>query len=298
MPTFTLNGTAVELVPQERDAFSWLASQVYRRLHDGAPLPAILTVFAHEGVNKENLELTDPRIQSILWTLWQLGVASTRVEGEGEARQVKWERGEHDNIDKRPIVDHFTEDGLRDGRALAAGLVIVHGRKISVNGTDMPVRVNNFELVKAQAAEMEKRRANPTDDPSLAAAMYLAELLAQGADQNDLRLRAVLELAADLAIRSIVVDVPSRQLRMDGFNEQAALAGAFFQGAPVEHFKIAIDRAQALNKMAAEAAAKLAGKAKAGGVGASQAAALASPGRGQAKESAKQTDSIFKRRRR
>jgi hypothetical protein len=60
------------------------------------------------------------------------------------------------------------------------------------------------------------------------------------------------------------VDAATRQLRIDGFNEQAALAAAYFQGAPVEHFQSAINRAQVLNKMALESAQK-SGRAPAGG---------------------------------
>ena len=76
MPTFTLNGTAIELEPQTRESFAWLAGQVYRRLHEGPPLPAILTVFAHEGTTTQGLPTNDARIQAILWTLWQIGIAS------------------------------------------------------------------------------------------------------------------------------------------------------------------------------------------------------------------------------
>jgi hypothetical protein len=256
MPTFTLNGTAIELEPQTRESFAWLAGQVYRRLHEGPPLPAILTVFAHEGTTTQALPTTDGRIQAILWTLWQIGIASARVEGVGEKREVKWEKGEHANIDTRPIIEHFTEEGTTDGRALAAGLVVVAGRQVKVNGVEMHVKINNFELIKAQAAEMEKRRLDPKHDPAMAAASYLAELLSQGADQNDLRLRAAIELAADLGIRSLFIDAATRQLRIEGFNEQAALAAAYFQGAPVEQFQSAILRAQTLNKMALENAQK------------------------------------------
>lgn len=256
MPTFTLNGTAIELEPQTRESFAWLAGQVYRRLHEGPPLPAILTVFAHEGTTTQALPTTDGRIQAILWTLWQIGIASARVEGVGEKREVKWEKGEHANIDTRPIIEHFTEEGITDGRALAAGLVVVAGRHVKVNGVEMHVKINNIELIKAQAAEMEKRRLDPKHDPAMAAASYLAELLSQGADQNDLRLRAAVELAADLGIRSLFIDAATRQLRIEGFNEQAALAAAYFQGAPVEQFQSAILRAQTLNKMALENAQK------------------------------------------
>jgi phosphohistidine phosphatase len=198
MPTFTLNGTPVELVPQDRGAFDWLAGQVYRRMHDGIPLPGMLTMIADAGVKVQNLPATDPRIQAALWTLWQMGIASSRIEGEGDGRQVKWEKGEHPDLDSRPAMEHFTEEGIREGRALAAGLVIVHGRRIRVNGVEMPVKVNNIDLIRAQTAELQKRHTDQNQHPSLLAAAYVAELLTQGADQSDLRLRAALELAAAL----------------------------------------------------------------------------------------------------
>ena len=124
MPTFKLNGADVDLVPQERDSFSWLASQVYRRIHEGPPLPAILTVFAHEGVTTQGLQPTDHRIQAILWTLWQLGIGGASVEGEGAGRQAKWERGQHGGIEGQPVQDLFGEDCLRDGRSLACALMV------------------------------------------------------------------------------------------------------------------------------------------------------------------------------
>lgn len=160
-------------------------------------------------------------------------------------------------------MEHFTEEGIREGRALAAGLVIVHGRRIRVNGVEMPVKVNNIDLIRAQTAELEKRRTDPKQDPSVTAAAYVAELLAQGSDQNDLRLRAALELAADFGVHSLVVDGAARQMRIDGFNEQAALAAAYFQRLPVEQFQAAINRASTLNRMAQELA-KQPGAAKTG----------------------------------
>ena len=254
MPTFTLNGTPVELVPQERGAFDWLAGQVYRRMHDGIPLPGMLTMIADAGVKVQNLPTTDPRIQAALWTLWQMGIASSRIEGEGDGRQVKWEKGEHPDLDSRPAMEHFTEEGIREGRALAAGLVIVHGRRIRVNGVEMPVKVNNVDLIRAQTAELQKRHTDPNQHPSLLAAAYVAELLTQGADQSDLRLRAALELAADFGVRSLVVDAATRQMRIDGFNEQAGLAAAYFQRLPEDQFRKAAADIATLNRMAQELA--------------------------------------------
>jgi hypothetical protein len=107
---------------------------------------------------------------------------------------------------------------------------------------------------KTKAAEIEKRRKDPSHDPAMSAATYIAELLSGGADQNDLRLRAALEVAADLGIRAIAIDPAQRTLRIEGFNEQAALATAFLQGAPVEQFKAALTRVQTLNRMATDQA--------------------------------------------
>ena len=64
-PTFTINGSAVTLVPQGREPFSWLASQVYRHLHGGAPLPALLGMLAHEGLTAQSLPPEDARVQAI-----------------------------------------------------------------------------------------------------------------------------------------------------------------------------------------------------------------------------------------
>jgi hypothetical protein len=278
MPTFKLNGAEVELVPQERDSFSWLASQVYRRIHEGPPIPAILTVFAHEGIATQGLAPTDHRIQAILWTLWQLGIGSASVEGEGTGRQAKWERGQHESIDGKPVQDLFVGECLRDGRALACGLMVATARKVRINGQDLEVKVNNLELIKAQAAEVEKRRRDPNHDPAMAAASYVAELLAGGSDQNDLRLRAAVEIAADLGIRSMLVDAASRQLRIDGFNEQAALAAAFFQNAPPEQFKAALTRIQTLSRMAEDQSRMIAQQAAGAGPKAKAAQAMASPG--------------------
>ena len=279
-PVFNLNGTDVPLEPQERGAFMWLASQVYRRIHDGQvppPIPALLTVFAHEGITTQKLPVTDPRIQAIMLVMWAFGIKGARVEGEGEGRQVKWDKGEQPNIDTRPVIEHFTEEGIREGRALASALLISNSRRIRVNGIEMPVRINNMQLVQAQAPELEKRRKDPAHDPAMAAAAYVAELLAAGADQNDLRLRAALEFAGDLGIRSMVIDAPTRQLRIDGFNEQAALAAAFLQGAAVEQFQAAITRIQTLNRMAEDQSRIIEQQARGQGPGATRAQAMVSP---------------------
>lgn len=277
MPTFKLNGADVELVPQERDSFSWLASQVYRRIHEGPPLPAILTVFAHEGVTTQGLQPTDHRIQAILWTLWQLGIGGATVEGEDAGRQAKWERGQHEGIEGKPVQQLFGEDCLKDGRALACGLMVAAARKMRINGTDIDVRISNMDLIKAQAAEVEKRRKDPSHDMAMASAAYVAELLSGGADQNDLRLRAAIEIAADLGIRSMLIDAPTRQLRIDGFNEPAALASAFFQNLPPDQFQAAITRVQTLNRMAQDQSRLIAQQAAGAGPKAKTAQAMVSP---------------------
>lgn len=275
-PVFTLNGNPVPLEPQDRSAFMWLASQAYRRIHEGPPIPATLTVLLHEGTATQGLPTTDARIQAILWTLWQLGISGARVEGEGEQRTAKWDRGTHPNIDTRPVVEHFTEEGILEGRALASAFAIANSRSIRINGNEMPVRVSNMALLQAQSAEIERRRTDPSHDPAMAAASYVAELLSGGSDQSDLRLRAALEIAADLGIRSMVIDAPSRQLRIDGFSEQAALAVAFLQGLPATEFKAALGRVQMLNRIAADQSRMLAEKAGGKGADAERAKAMVS----------------------
>jgi hypothetical protein len=292
-PVFTLNGTQVPLEPQDRSAFMWLASQAYRRIHEGPPIPATLTVLLHEGTTTQGLPTTDSRIQAILWTLWQLGISGARVEGEGEQRTAKWDRGTHANIDTRPVIEHFTEEGILEGRALASAFAIANSRSIRINGNEVPVRISNMALLQAQSAEIERRRTSPSHDPAMAAASYVAELLSGGSDQNDLRLRAALEIAADLGIRSMVIDAPSRQLRVDGFSEQAALAVAFLQGAPVDEFKVALGRVQALNRLAADQNRMLLEKAGGKGPEAERARAVVS-----ASNPAMPAKDPFRRRRR
>jgi hypothetical protein len=301
MPQFSLNGTVIELVPQERSVFHWLANQVYRKLHldKAPPLPGLLAMMALDAP-KQQIGFDDPRPQAVLWTLYQLGFDSVTLdEAQG---QVNWQKGTHDDISKIPFVQHFQEEGLTNGRALAASLSVVLQRSIRINGTEMPVRIVDYELLKAQAEELKKRHTNEQADMSLAAARYLAELISGGVNDHDLRLRAALELAADLGIRGLILDVPNQQVRIEAFNEMAALAGAFFQNVPIEQFENAIKRAQALNAAAAETNRKAEEQARAkGGKGAAPAKAGTAAGAGAAAGTGggqQRIDLSFKRRRR
>ncbi|MFM8817711.1 MAG: hypothetical protein ACKOHI_07530, partial [Phycisphaerales bacterium] len=249
---------AVPLVPQAREPFSWLASQVYRHLHDGAPLPALLGMLAHEGLTTQSLPPQDARIQAILWTLWQLGLTGLTVEGEGADRKVTWERGTHPGINGTPVADCFSAEAIADGRAMAAALVVAGSRAMHINGTDVKVHINNLELVKAQAAEVAKRQADPSHDPCMAASRYVAELMNDGAGPEDLRLRAAIELAADLGVRALFVDTVNRQLRIAAFSREASLTAAFLQGVPAEQFPAVLSRADTLHKAAEDAGRKLA----------------------------------------
>jgi hypothetical protein len=298
MPQFTLNGTPVELVPQDREVFTWLANQIYRRLHaeKGPPLPGLLAMMALDAP-KQQIALDDARPQAVMWTLYQLGFnAVTHDEAAG---QVHWVKGPHEDVSRIPFVQHFSAEGVRNGRALAAALSVVLQRSIRVNGTEMPVRIVDFELLKAQAEELKKRHTSEQADLSLAAARYVAELISSGAGTHDLRLRAALEMAADLGIRSLVLDSANSQVRIDEFNEMAALAAAFFQNVPVEQFEGAIKRAQALSAAAAETNRKVAAQAATqpsrigpGGAGA------AAPAPGSPANQPQRIDLAFKRRRR
>jgi len=142
--------------------------------------------------------------------------------------------------------------------------MIATNRSVRINGVELAIRPVNLELLQAQGAELQKRMQPGKEDASLTAARYVAELLAQGATDKDLRLRAALELAADLGIRSMLVDAPSRQLRIEGFNEQAALAAAYLQGLTGEQFDLALKRIQTLNQVAQETARRLAEQARTG----------------------------------
>lgn len=256
MPTFNVNGTTVELLPQDRNVFNWLATQVYRKLFaEGAPpLPGMLAMIALDAP-RQQISLDDPRPQAVLWTLYQLGFDTITLDQS--ANQIRWEKGKHPDIGQRPVIEHFTEEGFKDGRALAAGLSVVLQRTVRINGAERTVRTVDFELLKAQAEEMKKRHTNPQADMALAAARYLAELVSSGATDSDLRLRAALELAADLGVRSITMDPVNQQVRIDAFNEVAAVAAAFFQNATAEQIPNAVKRVQMLNQAAAEAAKQL-----------------------------------------
>jgi len=285
MPQFNLNGTSVELVPQDRQVFTWLANQVYRKLHadKAPPLPGLLAMIALDAP-KQQIPLDDPRPQAVMWTLHQLGVDGVTLDEANS--QVTWNRGTHEDVGKRPFVQHFTEEGVRDGRALAASLSVVLQRTIRINGNEVPVRIVDIDLLRAQVEELKKRHTDEKLDMSLAAARYVAELMASGVPDHDLRLRAALEMAADLAVRSLVVDMANQQVRVEAFNEMGALAAAFFQNVPVEQFENALKRAQVLNAAAQETNRKAAAKAPKAGAG-----AAAAP-------SARQVSLDFKRRRR
>lgn len=284
MPQFNLNGTSVELVPQDRPVFTWLANQVYRKLHadKAPPLPGMLAMIALDAP-KQQIPLDDPRPQAVMWTLYQLGVDGVTLDEANS--QVTWNRGTHEDVGKRPYVQHFTEEGVRDGRALAASLSVVLQRTIRINGTEVPVRIVDIDLIRAQVEELKKRHTDEKLDMSLAAARYVAELMSSGVPDHDLRLRAALEMAADLAVRSLVVDMPNQQVRVEAFNEMGALAAAFFQNVPVEQFENALKRAQVLNAAAQETNRKAAAKAS------KAPAAAAAP-------AARQVSLDFKRRRR
>ncbi len=291
MPQFHLNGTTVQLVPQERNVFGWLATQIYRKLFATGvpPLPGLLSIMALDAP-RQNVALEDARAQAVMWTLYQLGFDTVTMDTE--SNQVKWQKGTHADIGQSQVLEHFTEEGLKDGRALAAALSIVLQRTVRVNGTELTVRTVDIDLLKAQAEEMKKRHTNPQTDMSLAAARYVAELISSGASDTDLRLRAALEFAADLGVRSLVIDTANRQVRIEAFSETACLAAAFFQNAPVEQFQTALQRCQTLNAAAEESARKAGAAPGAAGRGGSAQTAGAGAAQSQS------VNLAFKRRRR
>lgn len=294
-PVFDLNGTKVPLAPQDRGVYGWLAGQVYMNLRKPDPVPPLQGLLAMMALDagRQGVANDDPRVQAVLNVLWQMGIAKVRTEGEGAEARVSWDAGTHASIGSRPVIEHFTEDGVREGRALAAALMIATTRQVRINGVELAIRPVNLELLQAQGAELQKRLQPGKEDASLTAARYVAELLAQGATDKDLRLRAALELAADLGVRSMLVDAPSRQLRIEGFNEQAAVAAAYLQGMAGEQFDMALKRIQTLNQVAQETARRLAEQAKTGNT---KAAAIAPRAQPQAAPAAVATP--VKRRRR
>jgi hypothetical protein len=221
-----LNGELVHLKPQQPAEFRNLAQNIWTRMKPGEHLRQTVAMLLFEAMSNE-LAIEHPALQTLLWTLHDLGVEEIRVNVEGKQVDIaKVTDTESSRGDARALA----VAAIESGRALIAALANVHQRAIYVNGEQVRAFPQPKEEVEKIIGQIRGNRL-VNEDIVFTAGRALAAYMKAGKTMADPEYRAVVEVLAGLGVADIFVDLQAGQMGIRAFSEGNAACMALLQGA-------------------------------------------------------------------
>jgi len=244
MPSITLNGSTIELKPQENGPYLHLANSLIPALAGGQPFAEICCNVVAQGL-AEKIPSDHALFQCALWMLWQVGVRTLTIELE--SGKVTIGQPEKSDLEGRPFEEHFTPGNRATGRAMVATLMAISQRSVRVNGEEWRVVPQPLETMKRVNQEVLQSRGLGEDLHVTALRRLLTEIFA-GKAKDSPEVLASLQVVADLNVRSFSYSADGKQVSMEAFNEVNALAMAYLHNMPPEQAKSLVERVKALNE--------------------------------------------------
>lgn len=243
MTTIELNGSRIELKPQENVHYLRLANNFIPLLSAGEPFAKICALVLADGMRK-SVGTEHPLMQSALWMMHQVGVRTVVIDLDSQ--QVNFGETAGSDMEGRPFEENFTPGNQATGRAMVATLMAVTQRSVRVNGEEWAVRVQPLETMKRVNQEtMQGRQFG--EEIHVTAVRRLVTLLMQGKAKDDAEVMAALQVVADLNVRGFRFSADGKQVAFEAFSEPNALAMAYLSNLSPDHRDRAVAKARELN---------------------------------------------------
>jgi len=259
MASIIVNGEHLHPRYTRREDFVELAKTILPRLSHGEPLAKTMAAVLGDAL-AANLTLDDAAPQTLLLALSDLGVRRIDIDGAtvtlGDAEPNDVSRGD---------ARAFAVASIENGRALVAALANFVRRTLTVNGQTLPAMPQPTEDLKRFLGMVQANRL-VNEELMFTACRALAGFTKAGKGMEDPDYRCAVQLACELGVSDVVIDLDAGKLAIRDFDESNAAAAALLQTGNVEIVRKAREKIQALKRKLAETkAAAAAGQPPAAG---------------------------------
>lgn len=245
MASIIVNGETLHPQVPKREDFVALAKALLPRLAHGEPLERTVAGLLSDAL-ASGLDLDAVAPRTALVALADLGVGRISIEGGKvailESRPTDVSRGD---------ARAYGMAAIESGRALVAALANFASRTILVNGQPMPAMPQPVEDLQKFLKLIEVNRL-VDEDLVFTACRALAGFTKAGKGMEDAEYRCSLQLACELGVADVVLDLEGGRLAIRDFNESNAAAAALLQTGNPEIVRKAREKVAALKRKLAE----------------------------------------------
>jgi hypothetical protein len=245
MASIIVNGETVHPNVPKREEFVNLAKTLLPRIVHGQPLETTVAATLAEGL-ASGLDLDAVAPRSMLVALADLGVRKISVE-PGAVRVLESEPTDVSRGDARA----YGLAAIESGRALVAAIANFANRSILVNGQPVPAMPQPVEDLQRFLQLVQANRL-VDEDLMFTACRALAGFMKAGKGPDDAEYRCAIQLACELGIADVVIDLEGGRLAIRDFNESNAAAAALLQTGNPDIVKKAREKVIAMRRKLAE----------------------------------------------
>lgn len=245
MASITVNGETHYPPVPKRDDFVALAKTLLPRIVHGEPLAVTVAALLSEAL-ASGLDLDAIAPRAMLVALADLGVRKIAVDGHAvtivESEPTDVSRGD---------ARAYGMAALESGRALTAAIANFARRSILLNGQPQPAMPQPVEDLQKFLQLVQANRL-VDEDLMFTACRALAGFMKAGKGPDDAEFRCALQLACELGVADVVIDLEAGKLAIRDFNESNAAAAALLQTGNPDVVKKAREKVVAMKRKLAE----------------------------------------------
>lgn len=245
MSSIIVNGETLHPQVPKREDFVTLAKTLLPLVVHGEPLERTVAGVLSDAL-AAGLDLDAVAPRTALVALADLGVTRISIEG-GKVAILESQPTDVSRGDARS----YGMAALESGRALVAAIANFAMRTINVNGQPVPAMPQPVEDLKKFLQLVQANRL-VDEDLMFTACRALAGFTKAGKGMEDAEYRCALQLACELGVADVVIDLEGGRLAIRDLNESNAAAAALLQTGNPEVVRKAREKVTSLKRKLAE----------------------------------------------
>jgi hypothetical protein len=245
MASIIVNGETLHPQVPKREDFVTLAKTLLPLVVHGEPLERTVAGVLSDAL-AAGLDLDAVAPRTALVALADLGVTRISIEG-GKVAILESQPTDVSRGDARS----YGMAALESGRALVAAIANFAMRTINVNGQPVPAMPQPVEDLKKFLQLVQANRL-VDEDLMFTACRALAGFTKAGKGMEDAEYRCALQLACELGVADVVIDLEGGRLAIRDLNESNAAAAALLQTGNPEVVRKAREKVTSLKRKLAE----------------------------------------------
>ncbi len=245
MSSIIVNGETLHPQVPKREDFVTLAKTLLPLVVHGEPLERTVAGVLSDAL-AAGLDLDAVAPRTALVALADLGVTRISIEG-GKVAILESQPTDVSRGDARS----YGMAALESGRALVAAIANFAMRTINVNGQPVPAMPQPVEDLKKFLQLVQANRL-VDEDLMFTACRALAGFTKAGKGMEDAEYRCALQLACELGVADVVIDLEGGRLAIRDLNESNAAAAALLQTGNPDVVRKAREKVTSLKRKLAE----------------------------------------------